>query len=148
MRIARIPLLAILALLPTFLLAGETATSRLLQTDFTRVNRTSQLPAGVLAAVSEMLGGKTLADPPYLLKATDSRLEGPRLLFAGKSSSIWFVHFALNSSPARYELGIFEVQPGGDVVTLGHLVSTTHAWSTPNLKNMIRRGEFTEIRRP
>jgi len=114
------------------------------QTEFTRVNRVAELPSQVASAVTEILGGRGLADPEHLQKpaAGQKSAEGPHLIFAGKSQTLWVVHFNRGGQAGGYELAILELDPKGQIGAKLHMVSAERAWSLPNLKNMVRQGAF------
>jgi len=97
-----------------------------------------------VSAASALLGGRKLADPDYFEKAAGAEASGsaPRLLFAGRSRSIWFVHYTRGGRAAGYDLLVLSTSPEGQVVAQAHLASATRAWSMPNLKNMLRQGRF------
>jgi hypothetical protein len=118
--------------------------SKLQQVEFTRINRVSQLPSQVVAAVTAMSGGRELADPEHLQKpaAGQKSAEGPHLIFAGKSESLWVVHFAVGGPADGYDLAILELDPKGRIKAKLRMVSAERAWSVPNLKNMVRQGAF------
>src|SRR5207245_885684 len=84
-------------------------------TEFTRVNRVGELPRQVASAITEMVGGRELADPEHLQRpaAGQKAAEEPHLIFAGKSRTLWVVHFTRGGQAGPYELAIFELDPKG-----------------------------------
>lgn len=127
-----------------YLTAEADLTSKLLDTELSRVNKVSQLPQQLALAVSDLLGGQALADPEHLQRsaAPARSADQPHLIFAAKSPTLWAVHFSRGKKAGGYELAIFKINPNGEVVAKTHLVSTERAWSIPNLKNMLRQGQF------
>jgi len=94
-----------------------------------------------------LLAGRELADPVYFDQATQMWKPNPgdRLVFAGSSASFWFVYYELVGPKAGHHVVMLKVGSDGKPQVAEHLVLKERAWSTPHLKNAIRRGEFTVI---
>jgi len=118
----------------------------LLANDFDRVNRVEALAPGVTAALSKTLGNRTLVNPPYLSKASVAPAERKAtLLFAGKSPLVWFIHYQLGDEGPTFHVAVVTIDSKGAGSVAGHLKLKSRAWSPPELKNMVQRGDFDVV---
>jgi len=126
--------------------AGASAREIFLSTDFTLVQRLDSLPSP-MSSLDAVLAGRKLTDPVYFDQATQMWKPNPgdRLVFAGSSASFWFVYYELVEPNAGHHVVMLRVGSDGKPQVAEHLVLKERAWSTPQLKNAIRRGEFTVI---
>jgi hypothetical protein len=118
-----------------------------LSTDFALVRRLDSLSAPISSSLDALLAGRKLTDPVYFDQATHLWKPNPgdRLVFAGSSASFWFVYYELVGQKAGHHVVMLKVGYDGKPQVEEHLVLKERAWSTPQLKRAIRRGEFTVI---
>ena len=116
-----------------------------LSTEFEKVAHVDAIPDTIATAVAAVLSGKRLVDPAYLDKATNTwkPSTADRLLFAGKSPSLWFVYFERQGPPSSTHLILFQVTNGMAILEQEHAITTDLAFSLPALKSMIRAKQYT-----
>jgi hypothetical protein len=126
---------------------SESVREMFLSTDFATIKRIDTLPPAVVPALNEALAGRKLSDPVYLDPSTQMWKPNPgdRLVFAGGSPSLWFVYYEVTEPKPGQHVVILTPGSDGKVTITEHLILRERAWSTPQLKNAIRRGEFTEV---
>ena len=115
-----------------------------LATDFEKVAHVEAIPDTLAAALKAVLSGKSLVNPAYLDKATNTwkPSTADRLLFAGKSPLLWFVYFERQGPPSSTHLIVFEVTKGTAILDQEHVITTDLAFSLPALKSMIRAKQY------
>jgi hypothetical protein len=118
-----------------------------LSIDFAPVKHVDALPVPVASALDAVLAGRKLTDPAHLNPTTQmwSPNPGDRLLFAGSSASLWFVYYELAEVKHGHHVVMLTLGSDGKAKVAEQLVLNDRAWSTPQLKNAIRRGKFTVV---
>ncbi len=144
-------LLFLLLLAPVLCVRSSAATSavrdRFLSTEFSPVRRVERISPPVMSALHSILGERKLSDPFTVDKATQvaKPTPGDRLVFAGSSPALWFVYCELDGPEVSHHVVILTLGSSGQAKVAEHLVLKTRAFSAPDLKNAIRRGEFTVV---